>query len=91
MTGLRDKIYPEVYQGHQITIDRLTQMAPGGVGQTDLTAVVDDYTLPQTFDHCSIHSGRSPTEPNTLPTPQASMALAAARAYCDRNMNSPPM
>ena len=85
------QIYPEVYQEHQITIYRFTQMAPGGVGQAYLTAVVVDYIWPQTFDHCSIHSGRSPTEPNTLPTPQASMALAAARAYCDRNMNSPPM
>ncbi|MBM0745416.1 hypothetical protein JOY44_28745 (plasmid) [Phormidium sp. CLA17] len=84
MTGSRDKLYEEIYKGRLIEIDEFQQSMPGSVTASHFTVSVDGVELPGTFDDLSYQPFGASAYPKGAPDPEQSSALAAAKAYCDR-------
>lgn len=80
MTAHDSRIYEEIYKDRLIEIYEFFSAAGGGYSSQHFFARIDGYQLSETFDYVSDFGGIY-TEP---PKPEESEALAAARAYCDR-------
>lgn len=80
MTFHDSKIYEEIYKNRLIEIYEFFSAAGGTACDQHFFVRIDGYELPETFDGLSYLNGDN-VEP---PKPEESEALAAARAYCDR-------
>ncbi|MEG4281149.1 hypothetical protein QUA62_27360 [Microcoleus sp. MON1_C1] len=84
MTGSFHLVYKEIYKDQSIEIYCFSQFMPGGIGSSHYYAIIDDYTLPGNFDCRSHNPFLASEDTGNQPTPEHSLALAAAKAYCER-------
>jgi len=84
MTATFHKVHEEIYREHWLEVYEFVQSG-GGSSSFHYYAMIDGWKLPGDFDVRSYHHFVQQTpEPDNMPPPDRSLALAAARAYCDR-------
>ncbi|XHX76474.1 MAG: hypothetical protein RBJ76_18810 [Stenomitos frigidus ULC029] len=83
MAGSIGKLYEGTYNGRLHEIYRFTQLVPGVVTASSITARVNGYELPSRFDCRTYEPFRESGALDGLPRCEYASALAAARASCD--------